>query len=135
MPIPEITGVAHVKIPVTDLSRTRTWYETVLGLHVHQEFKDDDGTVRGISGTLHDSSGSTVLTVALRQNRDVATSMHGFDPLALTVAHRNDLETWADHLTDLGIQRPTINDGPANAVLFLNDPDDVQIRVFGPTRP
>lgn len=134
MPIPEMTGVAHVKIPVSDLSRSRSWYESVLGLHVRQEFEDDDGTVRGVSGTLHDSTGSIILTIALRQNRDLATSMDGFDPLALTVAHREDLQTWADHLIGLGLQQPTINDGPANAVLFLNDPDNIQIRVFGPTK-
>jgi catechol 2,3-dioxygenase-like lactoylglutathione lyase family enzyme len=42
-------GLHHVKVPVSDLPRSRAWYETVLPLSPHLEFPDDSGTVHGIA--------------------------------------------------------------------------------------
>jgi Glyoxalase/Bleomycin resistance protein/Dioxygenase superfamily len=40
-----VHGLHHVKVPVSDLTRSRAWYETVLSLSLHLEFPDDSGTV------------------------------------------------------------------------------------------
>lgn len=40
--VPPIAAVHHVKLPVSDLARSRRWYETVLGLRVVKEFVDPD---------------------------------------------------------------------------------------------
>ena len=46
----EILGVHHIKIPVSDLPRSRAWYERVFDLEPRMEFRDDhDGVVRGVS--------------------------------------------------------------------------------------
>jgi catechol 2,3-dioxygenase-like lactoylglutathione lyase family enzyme len=34
----EFTGIHHVKLPVSDLARSREWYERVLGFTVEREF-------------------------------------------------------------------------------------------------
>ena len=34
----KFTGIHHVKLPVSDLARSREWYERVLGLTVEREF-------------------------------------------------------------------------------------------------
>ena len=47
MTAPPITGVHHLKLPVSDLPRSRRWYESVLGLRVQREFHDDDGSLGG----------------------------------------------------------------------------------------
>jgi catechol 2,3-dioxygenase-like lactoylglutathione lyase family enzyme len=44
-----VRGLHHVKVPVSDLTRSRAWYQTVLSLSPHLEFPDDHGTVRGIA--------------------------------------------------------------------------------------
>lgn len=103
MPVLPIAGVHHVKLPVANLGRSRRWYEPVLGLHIHREFRDSDGTVRGVAGSLTDPSGATVIALALRENPEVAAGMSGFDPLALSVADPAGLQAWTDHLTDLGL--------------------------------
>ena len=52
---PALSDVHHLKIPVSDLTRSRQWYEQVLGLRVTTEFRDDDGVVRGLAGHLTDA--------------------------------------------------------------------------------
>jgi catechol 2,3-dioxygenase-like lactoylglutathione lyase family enzyme len=44
-----VHGLHHVKVPVSDLTRSRAWYETVLTVSPHLEFPDDNGTVHGIA--------------------------------------------------------------------------------------
>lgn len=129
---PPIVAVHHLKLPVRDIDRSREWYESVVGLHVHTEFPDDDGVVRGVAGTLTDPSGSVVIALALRQNPDVAAGISGFDVLALSAADRADLEAWADHVAARGFERPRIQDGENGAILFLHDPDGLEIRLFSP---
>jgi catechol 2,3-dioxygenase-like lactoylglutathione lyase family enzyme len=48
----KFTGIHHVKLPVSDLARSREWYERVLAFTVEREFPDDDGVVRGVGGRL-----------------------------------------------------------------------------------
>jgi len=35
------TGIHHIKLPVSDLARSREWYERVLAYTVDREFPDD----------------------------------------------------------------------------------------------
>jgi catechol 2,3-dioxygenase-like lactoylglutathione lyase family enzyme len=133
MSVPPIAGVHHLKFPVSDLARSREWYESVLGLRVEAEFRDDDGVVRGVAGALTDASGAVVLGLALRQNPEVSAGMAGFDLVCLSLAEHADLWRWADHVAALGHERPVINENHDPAVLRLHDPDGHEIRLFGPT--
>jgi len=64
----EFTGIHHVKLPVSDLARSREWYERVLGHTVEREFPDDDGVIRGVGGRLPGAG----VPVALRQDAQAA---------------------------------------------------------------
>ncbi|MDN5603920.1 VOC family protein [Rothia sp. HC945] len=132
MSTPALSGVHHVKIPVTDIERSRHWYESTLGLRVQRDFRDDDGVVRGLAGTLSSPEGEPFLSIALRQNPQVAQGIHGFDPLSLYVPNQGELEAWKDHLERLGHGVPDAT--PNGNVLLLHDPDGIEIRIFG-TRP
>ena len=73
-----VTGVSHVALTVTDLRRSRTWYERVLDWS--QVFEGDGSGVRFVVGAL-----PTGLLVGLRQY-DVAD--HGrFDPTRVGLDH------------------------------------------------
>ena len=132
MNTPALSGIHHVKIPVTDIERSRHWYESVLGLRVQRDFRDDDGVVRGLAGTLSSPEGEAFLSIALRQNPQAARGTHGFDPLSLYVPDQEELEAWKDHLEGLGHGVPEAT--PNGNVLLLHDPDGIEIRIFG-TRP
>ena len=126
--VPPIAGVHHIKIPVSDIDRSRAWYESVLGLWVDVEFPDEDGVVRGVAGSLSDPSGRHVLSVALRQNPEVSSGLGGFDPLSLSVPEHADLQRWVEHVVASGFEPPRV----ANAVAALHDPDGHEIRLFSP---
>jgi catechol 2,3-dioxygenase-like lactoylglutathione lyase family enzyme len=116
MPAPTLFAVHHVKLPLTDLARSRDRYTSVLGLQITREFEDDDGVIRGLAGMLTDP--------------DVAARIRGFDPLALAVPDADALQTWSERVTALGQPRPTTS--PNGTMLFLHDPDGLEIRLVGP---
>ncbi|MFI0352559.1 VOC family protein [Actinomadura sp. 9N407] len=79
---PELSGVHHVKIPVTALGRALPWYERVFGFRVTWEFPDEDGTVRGVAGQI---PGLGDILLALRENGRAAEGCRGFDPVGFGV--------------------------------------------------
>ena len=48
--MPELAGLFGVKFPVSDLARSRVFYERVFGLSPLFEFPDEGGVVRGAPG-------------------------------------------------------------------------------------
>ena len=63
-----LTKIKHVKIPVTDVQRSVTWYQSLLDLELYMEFVEQ-GVVRGAS--LLDRDGG--YEIALR-DREVCAS-------------------------------------------------------------
>ena len=49
MSAPGLAGIFAVKLPVSDLSAGRAWYEKVFDLRPIFEFPDDDGVIRGVA--------------------------------------------------------------------------------------
>jgi len=49
--VPVLAGIHHLKLPVTDLDRSREWYLSRLGYQVQMEFVER-GRVMGYAGRL-----------------------------------------------------------------------------------
>ena len=122
----EFTGIHHVKLPVSDLARSREWYERVLGYTVILEFPDDHGVVRGVGGRL---PGSDVL-VGLRQNAQAAAGNAGFDPVGFAIADRPAAEAWSAHFDALGVRHSRIRAATLGWVVDVYDPDGLTIRLY-----
>lgn len=122
-----IDGFHHVKLPVSDVSRSRAWYEQVLGFETAIEFVED-GVVMGVAMT----SGPTGAQVALRHDLDRATALAGFDPIALSCPHPEDVREWAEHLDRLGVPHGgvTSGHGGGSVLVGLRDPDGIEIRLY-----
>jgi catechol 2,3-dioxygenase-like lactoylglutathione lyase family enzyme len=127
MPRPELAGIHHVKIPVTDLTRARAWYERLFGFRASWEFPDADGVVRGVAGEMH---GLGDVLVALRENPQAAAGCRGFDPIGFAVQDRADLEAWAAHLDTLGIRHSPVIEASIGWLLVFNDPDGLELHVY-----
>jgi catechol 2,3-dioxygenase-like lactoylglutathione lyase family enzyme len=123
-----IAGFHHVKLPVTDVSRSRDWYGRVLGLRTHLEFVED-GVLMGVA--LRDPRDGVEL--ALRQDPARAAALAGFDPIALQIPTPSDLDAWQRRLDELGEPYGEIVTGRAGRVLVgLRDPDGIEVRLYLP---
>jgi catechol 2,3-dioxygenase-like lactoylglutathione lyase family enzyme len=80
--VARIDGVHHVKLPVSDVGRSRAWYERVLGFELVMELVED-GEVRGVALQWD----ACPPQLALRHDPDRAKALAGFDALALLVSH------------------------------------------------
>jgi catechol 2,3-dioxygenase-like lactoylglutathione lyase family enzyme len=125
--MPDLSGFHHVKLPVADLSRSRDWYSSVLGLRVEIEFVED-GVLQGLA--LADASGR--LSLALRLDPVRAEALAGFDLIALRVPKREDVEAWRDRLDDLAQPHGGIVTGHkgGSVLVGLHDPDGIEIRLY-----
>ena len=122
-----IDGFHHVKLPVSDIARSRGWYERVLGFEVVIEFAED-GEVRGLA-LRRDGCPSQL---ALRQDPDRAKALSGFDALALRVPTREDVHAWKAALDAAGEPHGGLvtGHGGGTVLVGLHDPDGIEIRLY-----
>jgi catechol 2,3-dioxygenase-like lactoylglutathione lyase family enzyme len=122
-----ITGIHHVKFPVSDLATSIDWYEKVFGFRVEIEFPDEDGVVRGVAGTapgLGDSG------LALRENAEAARGFAGFDPISFGIADKAAAQAWATRLDELGVAHSPVIDATIGWIVSFHDPDGTEIRLY-----
>lgn len=122
-----LAGFHHVKLPVSDVARSRDWYVRVLALEVNLEFVEND-VLMGVA--LADSTKS--LQVALRSDPTRAAALAGFDAMALLVPTRAEVAQWRDRLDELGETHGGIVTGHkgGSVLVGLHDPDGIEIRLY-----
>jgi len=123
----DLSGFHHVKLPVADLTRSRQWYTSVLGLQVEIEFTED-GVVKGLA--LADVARS--LGLALREDPERAAAVAGFDLVALRVPTRDAVQAWRRRLDELGQPHGGVVTGHngGSVLVGLHDPDGIEIRLY-----
>ncbi len=131
------TSVAHVRLTVTDIERSRQFYESVFDWPVLIEVPEnaDEATKSALSflygGVIYDLGGTLIGL------RPVATDRFdedraGLDHIAFRMGSKAELESAATHLDDLGIQHEPIKDiGPAY-ILEFRDPDNIALELTAP---
>jgi glyoxylase I family protein len=131
------SSIAHVRLTVTDIERSRQFYESVFGWPVLIESPDnaDAATREALSflfgGVIYDLGGTLVGL------RPVASdSFHedrcGLDHLAFRVASRAQLDDAAAHLDGLGVDREPIKDIGPSYILEFRDPDNIALELTAP---
>ncbi len=116
----------HVKLPVSDVARSRDWYGEVMGLRVDLEFVED-GVLKGVAMRAPD--GGTCL--AARHDPARAAALAGFDPVTFAVPTLADLQDWQQRLDELRIVHGGIVAGHQGwALVGLHDPDGIEVRLY-----
>lgn len=123
-----LKGFHHVKLPVSDVERSRRWYERTLGLSTHIEFVEE-GELMGVAMVDADDT----LSVAIRRDPIRAAALAGFDPVALCVPTAEALKDWLQRLDDRGESHGGVVVGHVGRVIVgLCDPDGIEIRLYLP---
>lgn len=142
MALIETTGVHHIRITVTDIDRSRAFYQDVLGFDVAAEspghpsdpgVRDDPaqlygGVVFGVNGTLFG-----LRPVAEPGDRFDASRV-GLDHVSFAVGSIDDLHAVAGRLTVAGVEHGEVKqlDGFGIAILSFSDPDGIHLELSAP---
>ena len=132
-----IEGYAHVRLTVTDIARSRAFYDQVFGLPVVFELPADAD-----AQTLEQWSflyGGVIyrLGSCLLGLRPVAPATDrfdedrvGLDHLSFKVGSRSDLDTAVSVLDELGIKHAGIKDLGRALLLEFRDPDGIALELY-----
>lgn len=136
MPIP-VTAFAHVRITVTDIQRSRAFYDSVFALPVAFELPPDaDEATREQLAFLYGGViyrlGTSLLGLRPVGEDEFDEDRVGLDHLSLAVASRADLDAAAAMLDELGVPHEPVKDIGAGFILEFRDPDNIALELFAP---
>ena len=128
---PQITGIAHVELSVTDLDRSVEWYCRLLGARDAWRGRNDAGRYKAcaivepvtrtvIAFTQHDQE----LAVPFDPRRP------GLDHLSFRVADRAAIDAWAAHMDAIGVAHDPIDDQGFAVAVNVRDPDGIAIEFY-----
>jgi glyoxylase I family protein len=133
------TGYAHVRLTVTDIVRSRAFYDAVFGFPVAYEMPADadEATREALSflynGVIYQFGGSLL---GLRPVASVGDSFNedrvGLDHVSFTVASRVEVEAAAAALDALGVAHSGVKDIGVAVLLEFRDPDNIALELFAP---
>jgi glyoxylase I family protein len=131
------TSIAHVRLTVTDIDRSRQFYESVFGWPINLEVPEDaDAETRErlwflFGGVIYNVGDSRI---GLRPASSDAfdEDRTGLDHLAFRLDSKSELEAAAAHLDDLGIPHEPIKDIVVMYILEFRDPDNIALELIAP---
>lgn len=123
---PALAGIHHLKLPVTDLTRSLEWYRSRLGYEVQVEFVEH-GTLMGVALT-HPAGGPDL---GLRLDPDRARAAAGFDYFAIGVPDKAAMDALARKLDKLGQPHAGVHRASLGWILpEVPDPDGHALRFY-----
>lgn len=139
MPL-SVEGFSHVRLTVTDIARSRAFYESVFGWDVAYEVPDDaDPQTREqlgflFGGVIYSFGGGLFgLRPVAPSSDEFSEDRVGLDHVAFSVASMEALTAAAATLDGLGIAHEDIKDLGEMAILEFRDPDGVALELSAPT--
>lgn len=139
-PIP-VTGFSHLRLTVTDLARSRTFYDTLFGWDVAYELAPDaDEATREALGFLYGGiiyawpGGLFGLRPVAPGTDAFSEDRVGLDHLSLAVASVADLHAAVEALDAVGAPHGEVKDLGEISILEFRDPDGVALELTAPSR-
>jgi glyoxylase I family protein len=128
--MPQMQGVSHVALTVSDLAKSSAWYERLFEGAV-RVMEGNEGGINYIVYLLPSGLVFGLREFASAQKGDrFAEDRVGLDHLSFACADRSALEEWERYLDDLGAQHSPIQDVSYGHVLVFRDPDNIQLEFF-----
>jgi glyoxylase I family protein len=127
---PPVQGIHHLELTVSDLARAEQWYTSVLGFEKIGGLDKADHSVAMLR------SGKLMVGLVGHQATDSSDSFDerrvGLDHAAFEVPTPEDVEAWARHLDEHGVEHSGAKDGalPDSRVVIFRDPDGIQLEFY-----
>jgi len=126
----EFPALTHVAVTVTDLGRSRRWYQRLFGMD--PVLDEDTGPFHHVVWLL----GGTLFGIHQHARPSSAESSDelrpGLDHVAFGCANRAELEQRETQLNSLGIAHGGVIDAPYGSGLSFRDPDNIALEFFAP---
>ena len=135
-----VTGYAHVRLTVTDIDRSRRFYDDVFGFPVAIEVPADaDAATREKLAFVFGGVIYSVAPGVLLGLRPVAAAGDAFDEdrvgldhVSFALASNDQLDAAAAQLDDLGVAHEPVKDVGGTLILEFRDPDGVALELTAP---
>jgi glyoxylase I family protein len=138
MPI-QTTSYAHVRLTVTDIGRSRAFYDEVFGLPVALEVAEgaDEATRQRLSflfgGVIYQVGDCLFgLRPAAPAGDRFDENRVGLDHVSFVVGSRGELEDTGRVLDGLGVAHAEIKDVGPGFILEFRDPDNIALELYAP---
>jgi catechol 2,3-dioxygenase-like lactoylglutathione lyase family enzyme len=131
------TSIAHVRLTVTDIERSRQFYESVFGWPVLLEVPEnaDEATRDQLAflygGVVYDLGGTLIGLRPVATDR-FSEDRAGLDHIAFRLASLAELEDAATHLDEVGADHEPIKDIGPSYILEFRDPDNIALELTAP---
>ncbi len=131
------TSIAHVRLTVTDIERSRQFYQSVFDWPVLIEVPENaDEAKRSqlgflFGGVIYDLGGA-LLGLRPVANDRFDEDRTGLDHIAFRVGSKAELDAAAEHLDDIGIAHEAIKDIGPSYILEFRDPDNIALELTAP---
>ena len=141
MALVESSGFAHVRLTVTDIARSKAFYDQVFGwpIAVDASGSADEPGVRTspenfYGGVVYQTPQGTLFGLRPVGGQRFDADRTGLDHVAFAVASRVDLERAAEALSGAGVPHGEVTDltDAGIAILSVQDPDDINIELTAP---
>ncbi len=140
MAIIESSGFAHVRLTVTDIDRSKAFYDDVFGWPVAldaSERVNEPGITESpadiYGGTIYQTPSGALfgLRPAANAGDRFGSERTGLDHVSFAVGSRDDLVAAADQLNAKGIEHGEVTDltDAGMAILSFEDPDGVHLEL------
>jgi glyoxylase I family protein len=131
------SSIAHVRLTVTDIERSRQFYESVFGWPVLLEVPDNaDAATRErldfLSGGVVYDLGGALIGLRPAGSDTFDENRVGLDHLSLRINNRTELDSAAHHLDGLGIRHEPVKDIGPSFILEFRDPDNIALELTAP---
>ena len=139
MPI-TVKSINHIRLTVTDIQRSRTFYETVFNWPVALEMPEGtppeaQGRYSFLYGGVIYNMGHSLLGLRPVSSDSFDEDRTGLDHLSLAVAAKADLTAAAALLDELNVKHGGPKDIGDGWILEFRDPDNIALELYAPKEP
>jgi glyoxylase I family protein len=128
---PQITGIAHVELSVTDLDRSVEWWCRLLGARDVWRGANEKGGYKACA--ILEPVTRTVLAFTEHEAAKrvpFSPLIPGLDHLSFRVADLAAIDAWAAWMDEIGVAHDPVSNNGLSVAVNLRDPDGIALEFY-----